>query len=84
MNENRRLQNLARMKELFIPIDNQIMMCDNVDDLLMLASMMMIHAKDIYVQRLGGQGAKELIMRTASDIDVRKLPLGREIPPENS
>ena len=52
---------IARMDELMKPIDRQIMMCDNVEDLLMLASNMMVTAKMIYVQQLGGEGAKLLI-----------------------
>lgn len=44
---------IARMEELMRPIDRQIMMCDNVEDVLMLASNMLITAKMIYVQNLG-------------------------------
>lgn len=52
---------MKRMEELMRPIDMQIMMCDNADDVLMLASAMMTTAKDIYVQQIGPKGAKELI-----------------------
>jgi hypothetical protein len=72
---------ITRMEELMQPIDRQIMMCDNVEDLLMLASNMMITAKMIYVQQLGGAGAKELIQRMVNEIDERILPLGGEVPP---
>jgi hypothetical protein len=72
---------ITRMEELMQPIDRQIMMCDNVEDLLMLASNMMITAKMIYVQQLGGAGAKELIQRMVDDIDERIFPLGGEVPP---
>ena len=65
------------------PIDRQIMMCDNVEDLLMLASNMMVTAKMIYVQQLGGEGAKFLIQKMVNEIDERILPVGREVPPEN-
>lgn len=74
---------IARMDELMKPIDRQIMMCDNVEDLLMLASNMMITAKMIYVQQLGGEGAKLLIQKMVNEIDERILPLGREVPPED-
>jgi hypothetical protein len=59
------------------------MMCDNVEDLLMLASNMMVTAKMIYVQQLGGEGAKLLIQKMVNEIDERILPVGREVPPED-
>lgn len=75
---------IARMNELMRPIDRQIMMCDNVEDVLMLASNMLVTAKSIYVQQLGGAGAKELLQRIVDDIDERILPVGRKVPPEDS
>ena len=74
---------IARMNELMLPIDRQIMMCDNVEDVLMLASNMLITAKMIYVQNLGGAGTKELLQRIVDDIDERILPVGGKIPPED-
>ena len=65
-----------RMEELIEPIDKQIMMCDNVEDILMLASSMLSTAKHIYIQRLGGKTAKILISGIANGIDERILPLG--------
>ena len=76
-----RKETIKRMIELMEPIDRQIMMCDNIEDVLMLASNMMITAKSIYVQNLGGSGAKELLQRMVNEIDERILPVGREIPP---
>lgn len=75
---------LARMEELMRPIDRQIMMCDNVEDVLMLASNMLVTAKIIYVQNLGGAGTKELLQRIVDDIDERILPVGRKVPPKDS
>ena len=72
---------IKRMTELMEPIDRQIMMCDNVEDVLMLASNMMVTAKSIFVQNLGGIGAKELLQRMVNEIDERILPVGREVPP---
>lgn len=72
-----------RMEELMRPIDRQIMMCDNVEDILMLASNMLITAKMIYVQNLGGAGTKELLQRMVDEIDDRILPLGGKVPPLN-
>ena len=74
---------IARMEELMRPIDRQIMMCDNVDDVLMLASKMLVTAKMIYVQNLGGAGAKELFQKITDEIDERILPMGGEVPPED-
>ena len=74
---------IARMEELMRPIDRQIMMCDNAEDVLMLASSVIVTAKMIYVQQLGGEGAKYLIQKMVNEIDERILPLGREVPPED-
>ncbi len=76
-----RKETIKRMIELMEPIDRQIMMCDNVEDVLMLASNMMVTAKSIYVQNLGGTGAKEILQKMVNEIDERILPVGREIPP---
>ena len=74
---------LNRMNELMEPIDRQIMMCDNVQDVLMLASNMMVTAKEIYLQNLGGAGTRELLQKMVNEIDERILPMGREISPDN-
>lgn len=74
---------IARMEELMRPIDRQIMMCDNVEDVLMLASNMLITAKTIYVQNLGGAGAKELFQKMTDEIDERILPMGGDVPPQD-
>ena len=76
-----RKETIKRMIELMEPIDRQIMMCDNVEDVLMLASNMMVTSKSIFVQNLGGIGAKELLQRMVNEIDERILPVGREVPP---
>ena len=75
---------INRMTELMAPIDRQIMMCDNIEDVLMLASNMMVTAKEIYVQNLGGAGTKELLQRMVNEIDERILPVGRTLPPDKS
>lgn len=75
---------IARMQELMRPIDRQIMMCDNVHDVMMLASNMLVTAKLIYIQNLGGAGTKEIFQKITDEIDERILPLGGEIPPFDS
>lgn len=82
--EQQKRKTIQRMEELMRPIDRQIMMCDNVQDILMLASNMLVTAKGIYVQNLGGAGAKELLQKMVDEIDERILPMGGEIPPDHS
>lgn len=52
-----------RMQEMFVPIDRQIMMCDNYNDLLMLASAMLTSAVRIYDMQLTEEGRKKLMKR---------------------
>ena len=54
-----------RMQEMFVPIDRQIMMCDNYNDLLMLASAMLTSAVRIYDSQLTEEGRKKLMKRYA-------------------
>ena len=49
-----------RMQELMLPIDKQIMMCDDRNDLLMLACAMMETCKDIFDLELGIEGRKAM------------------------
>lgn len=81
--EQKKRKTIERMEELMRPIDRQIMMCDNVEDVLMLASNMLVTAKSIYVQNLGGAGTKELLQNMVNEIDERILPMGGKVPPFN-
>ena len=74
---------LNRMEELMLPIDRQIMMCDNVDDVLLLASIMTTTARTIFINQLGGKGAKQLFQMMMDEIDERIVPVGREVPPKD-
>lgn len=47
-----------RMMELMAPINKQIMMCDDRQELLMLASCLLITTKDIFDQEIGVEGRK--------------------------
>ena len=49
-----------RMTELMQPIDQQIMMCDNREDLLMLACAMLTTVKGIFDQEIGPEGRKKM------------------------
>ena len=49
-----------RMAELMKPIEQQIMMCDNREDLLMFACAMMTTVKDLFDQEIGLEGRKTM------------------------
>jgi hypothetical protein len=49
-----------RMEELMHPIDQQIMMCDDRKDILMLACAMMQRVHEIFDSQLGVEGRKEM------------------------
>ena len=50
----------ARMKELMQPVDQQIMMCDNQEDLLMMACAMLQRITEIFEDALGEEGRKKM------------------------
>jgi hypothetical protein len=49
-----------RMAVLMEPIDQQIMMCDNREELLMLACAMLTSVKDIFDQEIGEPGRRHM------------------------
>ena len=49
-----------RMAELMEPIDQQIMMCDDRNDQLMLACAMMTAVKDLFDLHIGEEGRKQM------------------------
>ena len=49
-----------RMSELVRPIDEAILMCDNREEILMLASLMQVRLKDIYDTQIGVSGRKTM------------------------
>ena len=54
-------KHFRRMMELFKPIERQIMMTDDEDDLILLSTVMITTAKKIYINRYGEEEAKKLI-----------------------
>ena len=50
----------VRISELVRPIDEAILMCDNREEVLMLASVMQVRLKDIYDTQIGVQGRKTM------------------------
>jgi|TARA_Y100001937_G_C7097674_1_gene320914 hypothetical protein len=55
-----------RMAELCEPIDKQIMMCDNKNDILMLGCAMLEKVKNILDSQIGVEGRK-IILKEAND-----------------
>ena len=45
-----------RMSELMAPVDQQIMMCDDREELLMMACAMLQRVDEIFTQELGKRG----------------------------
>jgi hypothetical protein len=50
----------VRMSELIRPIDEAILMCDDREEILMLASVMQVRLKDIYDTQIGVSGRKTM------------------------
>ena len=57
-----------RMRELMKPIDYQIMMCDNKQDLLELAAMMVVSSKNIFVRLYNKDFAREILEKLIKDL----------------
>ena len=53
-----------KMKELMEPIDQQIMMTDDRNELLMIACAMLHRSKDIFDNELGRRATEEIFVRT--------------------
>jgi hypothetical protein len=47
-----------RMTELMAPVEQQLLMCDNKEDQLMMACAMLQRVREIFDYHLGEQGAK--------------------------
>lgn len=56
---------LTKMAELAKPIDQQIMMCDSREEVLMLASVLLMRVKDMFDTQLGIEGRREILMDAA-------------------
>lgn len=64
-NDSRVIQ--ARMKELMQPIDQQIMMCDNREDILMMACVMLTQCKTMLDSQIGVAGRKQILESANND-----------------
>ena len=50
----------TRMRELSKPIDEALLMCDDREEVLMLASVMMISIKNMFDSQIGVEGRKKM------------------------
>ena len=57
-----------RMRELMAPIDMRIMMCDDIQDLFALASIMMVTSKNIFKENLGADYTANILEKIAEDL----------------
>jgi hypothetical protein len=60
MNEYDREKTLIRMEELLRPVDQQIMMCDDREDILIMACAMMQRVREIFDTQIGINGRKKM------------------------
>ena len=50
----------TRMRELSKPIDEALLMCDDREEVLMLASVMMVRLKNMFDSQIGVEGRKKM------------------------
>lgn len=63
---------LEKIKDLMKPIDRQIMLCDDIQDLLALASTMSVISKRIFKTHLGREGAIEIYQQIMEDLKYER------------
>lgn len=59
---------IEKLTEVMKPLDNEIMMCDNASDLLLLAHCMLATSVQIYKTQLGNDAARKLLQSTKDRI----------------
>jgi hypothetical protein len=62
-------ERLIRMRELMKEIDTHIMMCDDVQDLIALASAMMVSSKSIFKLHIGTEGTRNILNKVLEELD---------------
>ena len=58
-----------RMRELMAPIDQQLMMCDDRNDALMMACAMLQRTREVFDQLLGPEGRMQMFTDYATKRD---------------
>ena len=61
MDYDRLQKQIQRMDELFLPIEQQIYMTDDKEDLMLLATVMFSTAKKLFIEEYGERDAKFLM-----------------------
>jgi hypothetical protein len=56
-----------RMRELCKPIEQQILMCDDREDILMMACAMLQHVKTMLDTQIGKEGRKQILEDANND-----------------
>lgn len=56
-----------KMQELMDPIDQQIMMTDDRNEMLMIACAMLHRSKEIFYNELGRRATEEIFVRTITE-----------------
>ena len=56
-----------RMRELCKPIEQQILMCDDREDILMMACAMLQHVKTMMDSQIGIEGRKQILEEANND-----------------
>lgn len=59
-----------RMSELMEPIDRQILMCDDREDMLMIACAMLQRTREIFDQHLGASGRMRMFKNYAEKEEI--------------
>jgi len=68
MDYDRLQKQVERMNELFSPIEQQIFMTDDKEDLLLLATVMFTTSKKLFTQEYGEKDANFLMKTIIGDI----------------
>ena len=71
MSNPKNLHVSQRMSELMQPVDRQILMCDNTEDIMMMACAMMQRVKEILDNQMGEEGRRAMFAQysqKASDL----------------
>jgi hypothetical protein len=56
-----------KLKEVMQPVDNQILMLDNPQDILMMACGMLQRVGEIFESQLGKEGSKEMFQNLINE-----------------
>ena len=58
-----------RMQKLKKELDSHIMMCDDTQDIMALASIMMVMSKDLFKHQIGVDGTISILYKVLEDLE---------------